>query len=74
MFSRIMNNKSEQAIFASFTLRDKWYNIKQICDYTNLSESTLRRLIDKGRLRCSSATGKLLFKLEWVDKCLGGIA
>lgn len=53
---------------------NKWHNIKQVCHYTSLSESTLRRAITKGQLRCSNQTGKLLFRLSWVDTYLGGIS
>lgn len=63
-----------QANSPIFSDRNIWYSLNQVCEYTSLSKATIRRLIDKGQLRCSSKTGKLLFKLEWVDKCLGGIA
>ena len=49
----------------------KWYNLKDVCKITNLSQSTLRRAISKGELKASKKTGKLLFKLNWIEKFLG---
>jgi excisionase family DNA binding protein len=44
----------------------------QACDYTSLSVSTLRRAVDRGRLKVSKEAGKLMFRREWLDKWLGG--
>ena len=49
----------------------KWYDLKDVCIITRLSASTLRRAISKGELKASKKTGKLLFKLDWVEKFLG---
>ena len=50
---------------------DKWLAIKDVCEYTGLSSSTLHRAIQKGELKVSKKTGKNLFKKEWIDKFLG---
>ena len=50
---------------------DKWLAIKDVCEYTGLSSSTLHRAIQKGELKVSKKTGKNLFKKEWVDNFLG---
>jgi len=49
---------------------DKWLGIKEACEYTSLSESTIRRNVDKGDLRVSRRTGRLLFKISWLEKFL----
>ncbi len=49
---------------------DKWLDLKDVCEYTKLSSSTIHRLIQKGKLKVSKKTGKNLFKKEWVDNFL----
>ena len=48
-----------------------WMNIKNVSRYTGLSISTIRRAIQKGHLKCSKRTGKLLFKKNAIDGWLG---
>jgi excisionase family DNA binding protein len=52
--------------------KDKWLSLRQACDYTSLSFSTLRRNISGGRLKVSKVAGKLLFRKIWLDKWLKG--
>ena len=52
--------------------KDKWLNLMQACDYSNLSASSLRRATDKGTLKVSKVAGKLLFRKQWLDKWLKG--
>ena len=59
MKSRNINNTCEN-----------WLTLKEITLYTSLSESTIRRAIQKGELKVSKATGKLLFRRSWVDNFL----
>ena len=47
-----------------------WLDIGDTVDYTSLSESTIRRAVRTGELKVSKATGKLLFKIAWIDKWL----
>lgn len=51
---------------------DQWLDMKSVCSYTSLSESTIRRAIVNGTLKHSNSTGKLLFKVSWVDRFLEG--
>ena len=53
-------------------IKSRWLDIKGVVEYTSLSTSTIRRAIQKGELKASSKTGKLLFKKEWVDGWLNG--
>ena len=49
-----------------------YMDMKQVVQYSSTSASTIRRAIAKGELKCSKKLGKLLFKVEWIDKWLGG--
>ncbi len=51
---------------------NKFLDIKQVAHHTSVSQSTIRRAIARGELKCSKKLGKLLFNVEWVDKWLGG--
>ena len=53
-------------------LEKPWMDIKRTAHYSSTSISTLRRAVASGRLKTSKATGKLLFKKEWVDGWLNG--
>ncbi len=53
-------------------LEKPWMDIKRTARYSSTSISTLRRAVASGRLKTSKATGKLLFKKEWVDGWLNG--
>jgi hypothetical protein len=52
--------------------KDKWLNLMQACDYSNLSASSLRRATTSGSLKVSKVAGKLLFRKQWLDKWLKG--
>ncbi|MFC1785712.1 helix-turn-helix domain-containing protein [Candidatus Neomarinimicrobiota bacterium] len=47
-------------------------NLKELSNYTSLSESTIRRAIKKGQLKCSIRTGKLLFNITDAKRWLNG--
>jgi len=51
--------------------KDEWMSLIEVCDYTKLSSSTIRRYLQKGMIKASMTTGKYLFKRSWVDKFLG---
>ena len=51
---------------------DKWLNIQDVCNYTSVSKSTIRRAVKRGTLKASQSTGKLLFKVSSVDRWLKG--
>ena len=50
----------------------KWLSLSEVCHQTSLSKSSIRRAISTGQLKCSRATGKLLFKVEDVEQWLNG--
>jgi len=51
---------------------NRWVDLKAACDYCDLSATTLMRAKRSGRLKCSKPAGKLMFKIEWLDKWMGG--
>lgn len=51
---------------------EKYMDIRQAVEYTSLSQSTIRRAINMGALKCSQKTGKLLFKRSSIDRWLDG--
>ena len=48
----------------------KWLDIREVSKQTNLSKSTIRRAVQTGELKCSKRTGKLLFKVEDIERWL----
>ena len=53
-------------------VNERWLTLKEVSEYTSLSESTIRRSIQKGVLKSSNKTGRLLFKVSSVDRWLNG--
>ena len=53
-------------------VNERWLTLKEVSKYTSLSESTIRRDIQKGVLKSSNKTGRLLFKVSSVDRWLNG--
>ena len=51
---------------------ERWLSMNEVCEYSGLSGSTIRRAIRKGVLKASNRTGKLLFKVSSVDSWLNG--
>lgn len=51
---------------------NKFLDMKQVVQYSSTSASTIRRAIVRGELKCSKKLGKLLFKVESVDRWLNG--
>ena len=50
---------------------NRYLDINQVSNMTSLSVSTIRRVVRSGELKCSKKLGKLLFKIDWVEKWLG---
>jgi len=51
---------------------NKYLSFIQVSDLTTLSQSTIRRAVAKGELKCSKKVGKLLFHEDAVRKWLNG--
>ena len=69
---RILETLEELKSLIKTNHHNKWMNIREVCEYTSVSESTIRRAIKRGLLKVSNQTGKLLFKRINVDKWIGG--
>ena len=69
---RILETLEELKSLIKTNHHNKWMNIREVCEYTSVSESTIRRAIKTGVLKVSNQTGKLLFKRINVDKWIGG--
>ena len=63
---------NEIKILIQNKVSNKWITIRDVCNYTSVSESTVRRAVRMGSLKASQSTGKLLFKISNVDKWLQG--
>jgi|TARA_B100000959_G_scaffold65880_1_gene69993 predicted DNA-binding transcriptional regulator AlpA len=63
-------NRIEKKIDGKYSR--KFLDINQVADFCSLSISSIRRYAQKGELKCSRKSGKLLFKVEWVDRWLNG--
>lgn len=53
-------------------VNDRWMNLRELSNYTSLSDSTIRRAVSKGVLKASRKTGKLLFNINDVKRWLNG--
>ena len=51
---------------------EKYLTIKDVAHFTSLSVSTIRRYVQKGELKCSRKSGKLLFWIKDVKRWLDG--
>ena len=51
---------------------NRYLNIKDVCESTSLSSSTIRRATKRGVLKCSRKLGKLLFLESDVRKWING--
>ena len=49
---------------------DKWLDITQASNYTNLSKSTLRRYIKDGKVKASNNLGKTLLRKSELENFL----
>ena len=51
---------------------DEWMTIVEVVLYTKLSESTIRRYIQRGNSKVSNQIGIILMKRSKVDEWLNG--
>ena len=75
MTEQMINDKLDKVLqklneSGTDTIRRGYLNLKDAIKYTGLSKSTLVRAIQKGELKTSKTSGRLLFRLEWIDKWL----
>ena len=51
--------------------KDRYLNLKEVIELTGLSDSTIRRAVRSGTLKCKRLPGKMLFIRADIDKWLG---
>ena len=51
---------------------NRYIDINEVSELCSISKSTLRRNVQKGSLKCSQKLGKMLFKVEDVERWLNG--
>jgi len=51
---------------------EKYLTIKDVADFCSLSVPSIRRYVQKGELKCSKKSGKLLFWINDVKRWLNG--
>ena len=66
----ILQKLDEILDFVKTNNTERWMDIHEVCELTTVSPSTIRRTVKKGALKCSNATGKLLFKVSDVESWL----
>lgn len=66
----ILEELREIKVLLTKKVSDRWLNINEAVNYCGLSNSTIRRAIQSGQLKCSKKTGKLLFKQSALDRWL----
>ena len=72
MYSEIINQLKNIQRTLDSESKDEWMSLKDVCLYSKLSPSTIHRVIQKGQLKVSKKTGKLLFKMSDVENWLNG--
>jgi len=46
----------------------EWYSVKQVAEYLNCSDRTIKRLIKKGQLQRKKVNGLNLIHQKWIDQ------
>jgi hypothetical protein len=55
-------------MISGMAMNSPWMDLILAAKYCQLSTRTLRRAVDSGHLRCSRITGKLMFRISWLDR------
>ena len=69
---KILEELNEIKSLLTNNMIDKYLDMRQMLDYTSLSESTIRRAVKRGELKPSQTTGKLLFNTSDINRWLDG--
>jgi len=68
----ILNKLNEILQYVKGHDPSRYMTIKEVSDFCQISDSTIRRNVQKGSLKCSNATGKLLFRVRDVEAFING--
>ena len=72
MYYKILEEIRDLKSLVYGKLAERWLSITDVTQYTALSDSTIRRAVKRGELKCSRRTGKLMFKKSDVERWLNG--
>lgn len=72
MNETILNKIDEILSLLKKRSHTKWLSTSEVCHITSLSESTIRRAFQSGKLKVSKTTGKNLFDISDVKRWLNG--
>jgi|TARA_B100002003_G_C13621655_1_gene318836 predicted DNA-binding transcriptional regulator AlpA len=72
MNTQIINLLQEIKMELKNKKNNTWMDIKKVCEITTLSASTVRRAVNRGKLKCSKKLGKLLFMESDVRQWING--
>ena len=72
MYYKILEEIRDLKSLVNGKLAERWLSITDVTQYTALSDSTIRRAVKRGELKCSRRTGKLMFKKIDVERWLNG--
>ena len=72
MYHNIIEQLQEIKMLINKNKISTWMDIKKVCELTTLSESTIRRAVNRGKLKCSKKLGKLLFMESDVKRWING--
>ena len=70
METRLLHTLNEIKSFIKNETNNRWLDIKKVAQMTSVSQSTIRRAVQKGELKASHTTGKLLFRVEEIERWL----
>tara|TARA_B110000438_G_C15230343_1_gene401134 strand:- start:70 stop:288 length:219 start_codon:yes stop_codon:yes gene_type:complete len=72
MDDKIISTLNEIKSLITGKSSNRWLDIKEVSNHTSVSDSTIRRAVQRGELKASRSTGKLLFKISNVERWLNG--
>ena len=49
-------------------MNKEWYSVKQVAEYLNCSDRTVKRLIKKNQLQRKKVNGLNLIHQKWIDQ------
>ena len=66
----ILNKLNEILSYMKGHNPTRYIDINEVVELCNISKSTIRRNVQSGSLKCSQKLGKMLFKVEEVERWL----
>ena len=66
----ILNKLNEILSYMKGHNPTRYIDINEVTELCNISKSTIRRNVQSGSLKCSQKLGKMLFKVEEVERWL----